>query len=359
MSEFEFGFDIDEAQKRDEEKYLNNQRAIYVDKKVDKNVGKKIAKLKPIPLSELMNSWKPAEWIVDLVGAKSACVLLAGDKGSGKSAFMYRMAESITTGSIFMNELATKKAKVFIWQADESRNNAQLKLKMMDLKGEPIFLFNDDEGGDNLDIDILRETIKENNIDVVFIDSITGLLMGHGINIKDSEFCVPLYKLNNLASELNILIIISAHLTKQERVEINMNDILGAGTQGGAVSDVWSIRTDEDDDEIFYMKCLGKRYCEKNTKWRLEGNKEDYSFKLVEALDGELLPDKRNEYRYKVLNLLMTDKDKKTYQELARQIGFNEEHSRRICTDLFKQDKINRKKIEGHVGRPFYRYFYE
>ena len=41
--------------------------------------------MKPIPVGALMLTWKPTEWIVDLFGAKGACVLLAGDKGSGKS----------------------------------------------------------------------------------------------------------------------------------------------------------------------------------------------------------------------------------------------------------------------------------
>ena len=31
-----------------------------------------------------------------------------------------------------------------------------------------------------------------------------------------------------------------------------MNDILGAGTQPGPVSDVWSMCNDEKNDEIFY-----------------------------------------------------------------------------------------------------------
>ena len=65
--------------------------------------------------------------------------------------------------------------------------------------------------------------------------------MGNGISIKDSEFCIPLYKLNNLASELKILIVINAYLRKVDRTKVNMNAILVAGTQPGAVSDVWSM----------------------------------------------------------------------------------------------------------------------
>ena len=76
--------------------------------------------------------------------------------------------------------------------------------------------------------------------------------MGKRISIKDSELCIPPYKLNNLASELKILIVLTAHLRKEDRTEVNMNNILGAGTQLEAVRDVWSMWNDEKDDEIFF-----------------------------------------------------------------------------------------------------------
>ena len=158
--EFEYGFDLDEQQRIDNENYLNKE-----DKNVDKEVGKGTGIMKPIPVDELMLTWKPTEWIVNLFGAKGSCVLLAGDKGSGKSVFMYRMAEAIQKGEIFMTELETKKSKVFIWQADESRNNAKAKIKLMDLKGKFCYLFNDDEYGSYLDIKVLKQTIQQNIIE--------------------------------------------------------------------------------------------------------------------------------------------------------------------------------------------------
>ena len=324
----------------------------------DSTTNKGIGKLKPIPLSQLMAQWRPREWIIDLFGAKGSCVLLAADKGSGKTTFIYRMAEALEYQKMFMGELKTKKSKVFVWQADESRNNALDKFKLMDLQKENIsFLFNDDEGGNELDIDELRILVKSQNIDVVFIDSITGLIMGNGISIKDSEFCIPLYALNNLASELKILIVITAHLRKEERTEVDMNDILGAGTQSGAVSDVWSMWTDEKDDEIFYLKCLGKRNCEKGTKWKLQGNKEDYSFKLIDADCGDLLPTKKNELSDKFLKFLTKEKHEYTYKELSAKFKCNFEHARRICIKLFTEGKIERTKIVEKVGRPYFKYW--
>ena len=41
------------------------------------------------------------------------------------------------------------------------------------------------------------------------------------------------------------------NLIKEERIEVEMNYILRAGTQSATVSDVWSMWTEEKDDEIF------------------------------------------------------------------------------------------------------------
>ena len=97
---------------------------------IEKQVEKPVEKLQSTELNDLINEYKPTEWIVDSFGAKGACVLLAGDKGSGKTAFLYRLSEAISNGSVFMGELSTTSKKVLVWQADESRNNAHLKIKM-------------------------------------------------------------------------------------------------------------------------------------------------------------------------------------------------------------------------------------
>ena len=86
----EYGVDIDAMQAADNEAYMNRNRALRVvtesvdaadvqssdnlkvDKDVGKQVGKKIGIMKPIPVDELMLSWEPTEWIVDLFGAKGA-----------------------------------------------------------------------------------------------------------------------------------------------------------------------------------------------------------------------------------------------------------------------------------------------
>ena len=53
----------------------------------------------------------------------------------------------------------------------------------------------------------------------------------------------------------------------------------------------------------------------------------------------------------------MSEKVKLTYQEIANKINCNDEHARRICIKLFTEGRIERKKIKGEYGRPFYRYY--
>ncbi len=53
------------------------------------------------------------------------------------------------------------------------------------------------------------------------------------------------------------------------------------------------------------------------TKWKLQGNKEDYSFDLIDADCGDLLPTEKN----------------------------------------FTEGKIERTKIVEKVGRPFFKYW--
>ena len=86
--------DIDKLQQIDNENYQKK----YSKKKgpISSDVLKG-----PKDISSYLNERKPTEWIVDSFGANGACVILAGDKGSGKTSFLYRLAESISKGQNF------------------------------------------------------------------------------------------------------------------------------------------------------------------------------------------------------------------------------------------------------------------
>ena len=294
----EYGYvDIDKLQQIDNENYLKN---IPPKKEtISPNVLKG-----PKDISQYLENHQPTEWIIDSFGARGACVILAGDKGSGKSTFLYRLAESISKGEKFLSELSTIKKKVLVWQSDESKINALNKLKRMDINKGFDIVFKE-EGWDQLNLGQLKEQIKINNYGVVLIDSISTLIANRGINFKDMEIAKPLYELNDLAGELNVLIIINSHLNKEFRDGINLNHLLGSGQISSAVSDIWSIYKPQKPsfDEHYILKCLGKRYCEDGIYWNLQGNKEDFSWQFISVGEEDLLPTKKIEYKLSQIEL--------------------------------------------------------
>ena len=143
-----YGCDIDKLQQKDNEDYQNK----YAKEKgsISSNVPKG-----PKDISTYLKTRKPTEWIVDSFGASGACVIIAGDKGSGKTSFLYRLAESISKGEKFLSELYTVKKKVLIWQADESKINALNKLKRMDIN-EGIDIVFKDYGWSQLNLSLIH-----------------------------------------------------------------------------------------------------------------------------------------------------------------------------------------------------------
>ena len=346
--------DIDKLQRIDNENY---QRQYH--KKTTKDYSLDVGK-DPENIADLIKTKSSKEWIIDSFGAKGSCVLLAGETGSGKTSFIYQMAYAISTGNIFLGQLTTKKNKVLIVQSDESKNNALDKLELMDIDTQNIYFFFGEDGWDRLSIPRLREVITKNSFKVVMLDSVTTLLTNNGHSMRDPEFATPLYELNKLASELNILIICTAHLRKPEgvRYEVSIHDVIGAITQSGAVSDIWGIwiPTKQSYKNHFILKCLGKRNCRKGIIWNLKGDEEDFSFTLESVGEGELLPSKNQELSFLILNLLHTKNEFKTIRAIANETSFNEEHTRRICKKLFLEKEISRGKDISKGGRRAWKY---
>lgn len=233
---------------------------------------------------ELRQQRKPTQWVVDEIGASGACVLLGADKGSGKTSLLYQLANSISKGEPFMDQLPTQKRKVVVVQGDESSTNASDKLDIMGIDADFDFVFPEEMGWQGIEVPKLSKLIDDNSYGAVLLDSVTTLLGNEtqGFRMNDAEFAAPLYQLNNLASKKNLLIMITSHLRKADTQQprgISLDDILGAGTQSAAVSDVWGMwRHDKPELEDHYiMQCLGKRNCQQGTAWNLQGSQEDYS----------------------------------------------------------------------------------
>ena len=68
-----------------------------------------------------------------------------------------------------------------------------------------------------------------------------------------------------------------------------------------------------------------------------------------------------------MITITLPNKDKKQYKkpvtsaeianDISEKLKSNPEHTRRVCTELFCQNKLGRKKRSSKGGRPYYLYF--
>ena len=191
----DFGYvDIEKKQKLQNQHYENQMHKKF---KIGSTPPNNVQK--PISSKDLKLITKKVDWIIDKIIERKNLILLAGESSSGKTSLMYAMASAIGEGSKFLNTFSSKKGRVLFIQADESRSNCAHKIKIIGVSDNVDFLFKDG-GFDKLNIQKLSELIG-NYYDVVFLDSITTLLTGGKYSYKDAEFALPLYELNDLASE--------------------------------------------------------------------------------------------------------------------------------------------------------------
>ena len=314
---------------------------------------------KPISSKDLKLTTKKVDWIIDKIIERKNLILLAGESSSGKTSLMYAMASAIGEGSKFLNTFSTKKGKVLFIQADESRSNCAHKIKIIGVSDNVDFLFKDG-GFDKLNIQKLSELIG-NYYDAVFLDSITTLLTGGKYSYKDAEFALPLYKLNDLACEKNIPIIFSSHLKKpehNERINVNKHDVMGNQSIYAAASDVWSIHksTKPDFEDHFLLSCLKGRNCDEGYLLNIQGDQETFKWYYHSSGKNQLSPKEENLCRYKILELLKQKNDYLDLKIISNNIGFSEQHTRRILRHLFSEELIIREDQKNGNGRPNHLY---
>ena len=317
---------------------------------------------KPRSVKELLNNREPTKWIIDQVGAKGNLLLLAGESGCGKTSLMYSMASAISTGGKFLDTFQTIKKKVLFIQADESKNNCSNKCHTMGISNDIDFAFAED-GWEHLhleDVGRLEDQV-EGKYGAIFLDSITTLLAGQKHSNKDSEYAMPLYALNNLASRKGLLIVMSSHLKKPdkgERSRVTKHCVSGTGAVYAAASDVWTIhKTPRPEfEDHFLFECLGKRNCEDGLIYNLQGDQETFSWYLHSAGGGQLAPQEERLCSTQVLELFYSGDDWLSCKQISEKVPHQEQHVRRVLRKLHSQNLLGRRSRPSTNGRPTHIY---
>ena len=297
-------------------------------------------------------------WVIPDFLARGALVLLAAEMGSGKSTLIYRAAEAIYEGLLFLDQLPTRKGKILVIQGDEPKAEAEKKIRRMGLEAQFDICYAEPP----LDMDWLEKQIRSKVYIAILIDSITSLFATNELDVADLGFPRKLYRIGKVFSESNVAGLITSHLNKpvdkNNRHRITKHDIQGVATIGAAVSDIWSLCkvTKPEWPDHYNLECLGKRHCKEGSLWKLQGNEEDYYWSLKEVGDG-LKPQERIYFQGKIIAHFKKSPHSIPLSEIATKIDTSYEYARRICTEMFEVGLLKRSKvITGQKGRPSYLY---
>ena len=250
--------------------------------------------------------------VEDLLGS-SCLTVWAADGGSGKSCGAYEIAEAITTGGKVAGQFQAQVGDVVFVQKDESPTDAEVKWRRMGFNpdGKRLHLM---WSFTPLMIPELKAKIQATNAKAVVMDSLISIA-GGTISPKDAEFALLLYRLNKLASEMGVAILLIHHLTKDSnRQEVTKEAIYGSAFIFAATADCWGYwRSDEEAKPQFKLRVLKPRSntVELGTIYVFNGNEEDHRLTFKGFGDRVVSLDELKTKRDKVVALLHRDGSQK------------------------------------------------
>lgn len=220
--------------------------------------------------------------------ALGAVTMVAADGGVGKSVLIYRVAEAVASGGKFGGTLQAVKGNVLVVQKDESAANAKQKLRLMGMQVPPEsvwFKFNFNAAM----YPELRKWIRDHQARVVVMDSF-GSLFGGAVGMGEAEVGLHLYRLNQIASEEGVAILLTHHLRKMDkskagaRKEVHLGDLFGSSYIVNGASDVWAVvRDSESKEPKFVLTVLKPRtgITMAGDRFELIGSNEDLSLTIT------------------------------------------------------------------------------
>ncbi|QEY31219.1 hypothetical protein EVJ50_02090 [Synechococcus sp. RSCCF101] len=323
--------------------------------------------MSPSSFEELMagGSEAPKPAVEDLFS--SGLTVIAGEGGAGKTALGYLVAEAVTQGEKFAGQFKAEKSPVLIVQVDESPTNALTKWRQMDLKPEAGTLTVDWAMTAHM-LPELKQRIIETGAKVVVLDSMVRILGGQ-IKAGDPDFGLFVYRLNDLADELAVTIILMHHVTKpseraKKRVDITKHDIFGSAYVVNGASDVWGFWCDHEDgnpEKVFSLRCLKSRsgLVEEGTTYEFEGNREDLRLVYRGMADRTVTLDEIKTTRGRVRRFLASRAPAAfSPAQINREMRIgNERYVRKLCGELYRAGEVERKELPSSRGRKAYGYF--
>jgi len=314
-----------------------------------------------LELREWSSSQRQKPVVEDLL-AGSGLTVIAADGHSGKSSFCYEICEAVTNGGIFAGQFQAVQGAAIYVQVDESPMDAEVKFQRMGFNPDAscmhmMFAFTP------LMIPELKAKIQSTGAKVVVMDALVSIAGGTA-QIKDAEFALMLYRLNRLASDLGVAVIMIHHLKKDaKRKEVRKEDVFGTAFIYNATADYWGYwREDENGAPQFKLRVLKARSntVPLNTTYVFDGNDEDHRLTFKGFGDRVVSLDELKTKRQQVMALLHRHPGRRwTGNEVSQHFGWNgADYACNVLAKLYEQRLgIDRAEGPSTGGRRSYVYF--
>lgn len=322
-------------------------------------------------LEEVLSNAADIEPAIENLLALGAVTMVAADGGVGKSVLIYRVAEAVANGEKFGGTLQAVKGNVLVVQKDESAANAKQKLRLMGMRvppGSVRFHFNFSAAM----YPELRKWIRDHQARVVVMDSF-GSLFGGAVGMGEAEVGLHLYRLNQIASEEGVAILLTHHLRKMDksrsgvRKDVHLGDLFGSSYIVNGASDVWAVVRDmESKEPKFVLTVLKPRtgITMAGDRFELLGSNEDLSLTITSHNGEEDGTEKLRGLGRKVLECLSGRKEGSAVElnELAVLVGAHRGSVERVVKALVSAEHPGlHRKAERRAGakKPTYLYWVE
>ncbi len=340
-----------------------------------------------ITATQLMEEDDEIEVLVPRLLAKGSLTLLAADSGCGKSAFLYRLMEAVTTGNTFAGEFhIPRTCKVLLIQKDEPKLDTKAKWRLQSLQHDKSKVLVQHVFHPGMLVE-LRRDIEETGVELVLMDSFF-TLFGGTTNMNDPEMGLYIYMLNKIASDLNVCIVLTHHLRKDQSKErpgelpvtrpVTKADLYGSTYLVSGSSTVLGMYKEYEqgmtleqakDHPKIALKVLKNRngVCETGEKFVFQGCAEDMSFEFESFNGGTHTLSELDKLRDQILKILSGRVESETALTLDELRGllkgsFSAGAIRKEAMSLLQNAvktgivRYKEKKSKA-AGRPSWRYY--
>ncbi|MEM9485617.1 MAG: AAA family ATPase [Cyanobacteria bacterium P01_F01_bin.116] len=292
----------------------------------------------------------------------NVAILFGSQGGLGKTLLLNDLVYALAIGTEWGGYPIPKQRNILFIQTDESESNTQERWELRGLSElDNVWII---RAFAPAQMNRLKRTIEELNIDVVVLDSLTSVQMNSGISYKDPEYGRLIYEFKNLASELRVTPIIIVHTNKSERAD-DLEKIAGSYAIGAAASEAFILTRPKDGNSD--LRVLNRV---KSRKFSLESNllllnSEDLSFENqgICDKDGNLssenpsAPAQDGAARERVKAFLIKNPGVRFHTlEVAEHLGIAHSTARKLLSEMVRHHIIKKSKLQhgSYAGKPGY-----